>query len=698
MTPVRRDVGWAGLGAAATLIFPPLGHAAANTVQTLEITATRIPEEADRVPVFITVLTGEDLRARRVTDLRGALALVAGVEAPAGGDAGPASAVASLWGLHEFDAFLLVVDGVPLGGAFNPAVAALDLTNVERIEVLKGAAPVVFGATAFVGVIQVIHYPAGQAARQVEAGYAGHGGWRASVSVALPALGQVKQSLSLSARRDGFADPRSHVRDFRGLYRAATPLAGGDLRLDADIEALRSVPFSPVVREGDHLTNLTPRDSNFNPTDGRIDETRYHGVLAYAHPTPLGPWETTLSLATSHITDVRGFLRSDLSAPTADTQIQSRHLIDDYADSHINSRLADGLTVTWGADLLYGRGAQSSANGGYDPDLSGAAPPPRAADLHVDEINALIDRRLFWGQYIQADWKIGERLDVNGGLRLNETRERKRSSHIDGFDPTANQFDDQTARHTRLSGMIGASYRAWSRGPDALTFYANYRDTFKPAAVDFGPDNTPDILLPESGRSYEVGVKGAALAGRLDYQLGLFRMDLRNLVVAVTNPAGDHILQNAGAERLQGAEAEVQFHMAADLSLTGAVSYHDARFTNYVAAEDGANLDVSGNRLTLSPKLLASAGLIWSPPQGLFASFTVSYVASRFLNLANTARAGAYGNLDAGVGYRWGRYSLSLDGANLTDQREPVTASEFGSGSFYLSPGRTLSLALRANY
>ena len=49
----------------------------------------------------------------------------------------------AIWGLRELDAFLLVVDDVPWGGAFNPALTALDLHDVERIEVMRGAAPVV---------------------------------------------------------------------------------------------------------------------------------------------------------------------------------------------------------------------------------------------------------------------------------------------------------------------------------------------------------------------------------------------------------------------------------------------------------------------------------------------------------------------------------------------------------------------------
>ena len=38
------------------------------------------------------------------------------------------------------------------------------------------------------------------------------------------------------------------------------------------------------------------------------------------------------------------------------------------------------------------------------------------------------------------------------------------------------------------------------------------------------------------------------------------------------------------------------------------------------------------------------------------------------------------------------RWRLTLEGTNLTDQRPPVSASEFGSESFYLLPARALWL------
>lgn len=132
------------------------------TLDPIEVTTSKLPTVLRDAAATVTVVSGEELRARGARDLRAALSQVAGVAIAPGGDAGGASAVPSLWGLREFDAFLLVVDGVPSGGAFTPALASLDLANVERIEVLKGAAPVNYGATSFVGVIHIIHYGAGE--------------------------------------------------------------------------------------------------------------------------------------------------------------------------------------------------------------------------------------------------------------------------------------------------------------------------------------------------------------------------------------------------------------------------------------------------------------------------------------------------------------------------------------------------------
>src|SRR5581483_1976128 len=135
--------------------------------QTVEVTATRVPEDPENVPAAIEVFRGDELTAQGATDLRSALSLATGVEIAPGGDSGPASSVPDFWGLKEFDAFLLVVDGVPWGGAFNPALTALNLDDIDRVEVMRGAAPIMYGATSFVGVVHVVHRGAGEALRSL---------------------------------------------------------------------------------------------------------------------------------------------------------------------------------------------------------------------------------------------------------------------------------------------------------------------------------------------------------------------------------------------------------------------------------------------------------------------------------------------------------------------------------------------------
>src|SRR3979490_2706806 len=207
----------------------------AEALDDVVVTATRIPEPAHRIPAAICVVSGKDIRSRGWAGMATALSLVPGVEAPPGGDAGPSSAVPSFWGLHEFDAFLLVVDGVPWGGAFNPAVATLDFTGTERVEVLKGAAPGMYGRTSFVGVVHVIHYPAGEAANEADLAYGTYGSVRGSASVALPQIGSYRQSFAIDGQKLGFADPREAVQTEHALYRGAVPLGAGTLSIDADL-------------------------------------------------------------------------------------------------------------------------------------------------------------------------------------------------------------------------------------------------------------------------------------------------------------------------------------------------------------------------------------------------------------------------------------------------------------------------------
>jgi iron complex outermembrane recepter protein len=666
----------------------------ADAIDAVVVTATRVAEPGDQVPADLSLVAGSELAARGARDLAGALALVPGVEAPAGGDAGPSSAVPSFWGLHEFDAFLLVVDGVPWGGAFNPAITTLNLTNVERVEVLKGAAPVMYGATSFVGVVQAIHHPAGEASDLAEAAWGNYGSVRGSVATALPRWGEYRHSLALDGQQRGFADARESIADGHALYRGALSLGADSLRIDADLSSVHDVPPSPVLRAGAGLTGLTPIDANFNPADGKLDETRYHLALGYAAVTSHGTWDTLVSFAHSRVTDVRAFLHPDLSG-SADTQNQRRYIDDGYLDTHLFSQLSPTASLIVGADLLYGLGRQTTLNGNdaYSVPLDGSVLPPPVSALPVSEIGTLNDRRVFVGQYAQLEWHPDQRWAVSGGVRLNETQERKQASDLT-IDPTLPlpRLAAATASRSmvRASETLGLSRRFRSTGADKLTLYADFRHAFKPAAIDFGPDYSPDLLSPETAQSYEAGLKGAAAGGRVNYQAELFLMNFHDLVV----PTSSGALANAAAERLTGLEAAASYQLAQDLTVRASAARHDAHYTQYEFFDGNDTVSVAGRKLPLSPRLLASAGVLYAPAAGVNLTAIARYVGPRYLDEENGARVGGYATFDATVGYRLGRYAATLEGTNLGNRRPPVSASEFGSESFYLLPARTLWLRL----
>ena len=679
-----------------------VGGTAALSLPEVQITATRVAEAIDYVPASLTVIRGEDLRRLGSADLRTALATVAGVDAPPGGDTGPAGSVPSLWGLHEFDAFLLVVDGVPWGGAFSPAVPTLDLNDVERIEIMKGPAPVMFGATSFVGVIHVIRYPAGESANELSVAGGSRSSAAGSLSTALPPSGSYRHSLlvdgdrtRLSGRDQGF--DRAH-----GLYRAAAPLLDGNAAVDLEYLAQTQLPTSPVLREGSSLTSLTALDGNFNPADSRIVEHRMHLAMRFDEALREGRWRTLLSYTGSRTHDVRGFLRPQLSigadGNNADGFNQDRRVRELYFDTFVSVPLSGSLGLTTGLDWLSGVGTQQSRNFAYSALLDGRAAPP-STSRHVDEINALDDRREFGGLYAQLDWKPRDRFGVLGGLRLNDTHERQRATHADTIAPANDRYFTDSQNHLRVSGDLGWTLRIWGAadGPQRGILFAQYCNTFKPAAIDFGPDVSAAILHPENAEAYQGGLRVRTLAGALDWEIAAFKLDFANLVVNQTDASGAPVMVNAGRERFTGAETELRWQAAPSTVLTAAYSYHDTRFGNTMTSESGTLVQLEGRQLNLSPHNIAALGVQVSAPGGWQLATQAAYVGRRFLDRLNTAAAGGYVTVDARLGWRLGQYTLAVEGQNLTDRRAPVTASEFGDQSYYLLPARRLMLSVAAD-
>jgi iron complex outermembrane recepter protein len=652
----------------------------------IEVTATKIPEDVIMVPASVTVIDGDELRARNAVDLQSALTPAAGVSIAAGGDGGPAGSVPEMWGLREFDAFLLVVDGVPWGGAFNPDLPSLDLTDVDRIEVLRGSAPVMYGATSFVGVIHVIHRaPGAPGSGHVSAG--SYGSASAAASVPISQSPELQQSIIANAERRGFRDDDTGFDKFHTLYRASSVRTAGTLRFDADLMALRQDPASPHVRTGRVLSPDVPVDANHNPADAHINQDRFHLVGGWDSKLGGSPWTTTVAVTHSSFDIVRGFLTDVVStAPNATGFTQDRTITDIYFDTHVVRTISPALRVVAGLDHLYGNAHAVSATFDYFAPLSGGR-GTRSSAVPINEQFDARDRRNFSGLYASSEWTASTRLRFDVGARLNRTSERRQTDGPDGP-------EEQSRSTARLSGSVGVNYALFTSDKDTVALFADYRNTFKPAAIDFGPEAEVDILEPETASSIEAGAKGR-FAGRLTWTASLFQMDFRNLVVAAT-VAGTPVLRNAGKERFKGGELELEYELAPSLTTQIGYSYHDARFVDYVKEFDpGVPTQLAGKKLEMSPFNLASAGVAFTPARGFNANASMNYVGDRWLNQRNTAPGKAYTTWSAGIGYRMARGELRVDGRNLNDVRPPAAESELGDAQYYLLPARAFDVSYR---
>ena len=241
--------------------------------------------------------------------------------------------------------------------------------------------------------------------------------------------------------------------------------------------------------------------------------------------------------------------------------------------------------------------------------------------------------------------------------------------------------------------MVGV----WEQGVNHVRLFANYRNTFKPAAFDFSLAENEGVLDPETSRSYEGGVKLRALEGHIDFEASAFRMDFENLVTStiVNNlPA----LINAGKTRFKGIELASEVRLSYATYARATYSFHDGKFLDFVQDFEGVPTQLAGNRFEMSARHLASAGLTFAPERGFVANATVNYTGDRYLNKRNTSLAPAFSTLDAGVGYRIGRAELRVVGRNLSNRRDAVAESEFGDAQYYRMPARTIQAGVALSY
>src|SRR6202163_4306953 len=123
-------------------------------LQTVVVSATKIPRPASTLTQPVTVLLGEDLRARGVTRVSDALREVPGAMLVQSGSYGAVTSLFLRGGESRYTKVL--IDGVAVnadGGFFD--FSHLTTDNIDRIEIVRGPASVLYGADAVTGIVQI---------------------------------------------------------------------------------------------------------------------------------------------------------------------------------------------------------------------------------------------------------------------------------------------------------------------------------------------------------------------------------------------------------------------------------------------------------------------------------------------------------------------------------------------------------------
>jgi iron complex outermembrane receptor protein len=280
------------------------------------------------------------------------------------------------------------------------------------------------------------------------------------------------------------------------------------------------------------------------------------------------------------------------------------------------------------------------------------------------------------GVYLQDHLKIGERFVVHAALR----HDRAKSEIVNvltGLDLT--DLDDEATTY-----QIGLAYVL----PSGIAPYASYSTSFSPIS---GIDVNGEPFVPEKGKQVEAGFKLDLRALRTFATLAVFDLRKKNVPTAATrdDPFGPEI--QTGEVRSKGVELEFNASPLPGLNLLGSYTKNDNEVTesNLVGmpGEVGSIPDYHASTLAA---LWANYTWQGGGLPGLDVGLGVRYVGSVEVDYPVRGPAftvPSYELIDAAVSYEWRGYRLALNLSNLANE-EYVGACD--SYSCYYGIGRTL--------
>jgi outer membrane receptor protein involved in Fe transport len=592
-------------------------------VTELLVTARKRPERLDSLPAGVSVISGEQLRASGAGDVRDTAGELVGVLMT---NLGPGRDKLLMRGLSD-GAFTgrarstvsTYLDDAPIN--YNAPDPDLRLTDVERVETVRGPQGALYGSGALAGVYRIVamkpdpeRYSAGLQA-QVSSTHGGSTSYVTEGFANLPIFaGQA--ALRLVAYYDdegGYLDNvalrLSNVDSTtRQGGRAALRLALGD-RWTIDISAAGQRLHS---RDTQYVTSpAADPDPGPEPVASRGEPVMSgdSGGVGHAASRTTQVREASINDFAQAAVTLRGELSgADLTATTSYVQHAYSSLYDAtrvatgfdaeselgiYSEAARIHRVVQDvvLTSTGSGELSWLVGAYGAASLERTPSaldiLAGSvslaavkAVPMRLTRVYDEDRRDHLNELALYGE---ATWRFAPGWTLSAGGRAFRSHLDVKTN-IAGAPPTAARNVEAASTFSGISPKVSLQYEF----VDGALVYGLYSEGFRPGGVNttnfVGVSARRTTFEPDRLQNFELGAKGRFLDRRLVLRGAVF-YDLWSNIQSDqyrAGPTGSGLsyTANVGDAHIQGAEAEAAYDWGFGLTVQANLLYSAPKFTS----------------------------------------------------------------------------------------------------------------------
>lgn len=575
-------------------------------------------------------------------------------------------------------------------GLRDDALYFRDLSNIERVEVIKGPASVLYGRGSSGGLINRVTKKPGANVGEIALSYGSWEDRRAELDLGLAPAGS-----SAAFRVTGAVERADSFRSQQFLEREALS-PSLSLKLGGQTD---------ILVQGDYLRDRRVTDFGIPAYQGRpveVPSSTYYGS-ANARQDDYNQSRVYSGTATiSHHFDDRTSLRNAVryydyrldrqnTLPGSVNEVAKTVTLNRSALDRSEHGWFDQLELTHKAELAgtrhqlligleLGRQIKDvltySKNGIATVDLFKPVLPVITTNGTLASDNRGTFNTL--GFYAQDLISIGDHLKALVGLRHDRFKQQT-DEHIPGRSDLSRTDSTWSPR----AGLV------WQ--PDGnQSYYVSWSRSFQPSGEAFSIAANNADIAPEETTNSEAGAKYTFLGGKLDATISVF--NLRRSGIKAANPAAPTVLIPIGVQRTRGVELTGAVNLAGGWRAIVGYAYLDAKVV------ESANAALVGKRATITPRHSAN---IWVTKDfgnrfGLGAG--ANYVGDRFADPANTVTLPHYFTADAMAWYRLGPVTAQLNVTNIFDRRYIV--SGHGTSAHLNLPGapRAAMLTLRYNF